>query len=155
MKNPFEEILNLLKTNKVEYQLIEHEPVYTSEQAARVRGLSLAEGAKSLLLKANNSFVLAVLPGDRKLDSKKVKIILQTKKLRFATPEEVVNIMGCEIGACYPFGNILKIRTLVDPKLGTNDGISFNPGLHEKTIRLRWRDYRKIVQPELHIITAE
>lgn len=147
MKNPFEAIVQLLESKKVEYQLLEHEPVYTSEQAAEIRGLSLAEGAKSLLLKANKEFILVVLPGDQKLDSKKVKTIMGTKKLRFASPEEVIDIMGCEIGACYPFGNISEIRTIVDPKLSKNISVSFNPGLHHKTIRLSWVDYACLVQP--------
>ncbi len=155
MKNPFAAIIQLLESEKVKYKLLEHEPVYTSEQAAKVRGLTLAEGAKSLLLKASREFILIVLPGDQKLDSKKVKTILSTKKLRFATPEEVVDIMGCEIGACYPLGSILGIRTFVDPKLGKNESISFNPGLHDKTIRLTWIDYKRLVQPEIFAVSAD
>ena len=37
----FEKIINLLQKNNVNYQLFEHEPVFTSEQAAKVRNLSL------------------------------------------------------------------------------------------------------------------
>ncbi len=155
MKNPFKTIIQLLESKKIVYELLEHEPVYTSEQAAVTRGLSLAEGAKSLLLKANNEFILVVLPGDQKLDSKKVKTIVGAKKLRFATPEEVVGIMGCAIGACYPLGNVLEIRTFVDPKLGKNESISFNPGLHDKTIRLTWADYARLVQPEIQDVTID
>lgn len=154
MKNPFEVIVQLLESEKVAYQLLEHEPVYTSKQAAEIRGARLAEGAKSLLLKANKEFILVVLPGDQKLDSKKIKTIMGTKKLRFATPEEVVDIMGCEIGACYPLGNILEMRTFVDPKLGRNETIWFNPGLHDKTIRLSWIDYERLVQPEILDVTT-
>lgn len=149
MINPFDEIIKLLNKNKIQYQLIEHEPVYTSEQAARVRGLSLSEGAKSLLLKTDDRFILVVLPGDRKLNSKELKKHIKTRDLRFATPDEVVQIMGCEIGSCYPFGNIIGIDTMADIELGKNEYISFNPGLHNKTIRLKYADYQQIVEPTI------
>lgn len=31
----------------------------------------------------------------------------------------------------------------------TNGFISFNPGVHNKTIRIRWDDYQKLTQPKL------
>lgn len=149
MQNPYEEIVKLLDNQTIKYEILEHEPVYTSEQAAKVRGLSLREGAKSLLLKAGNKFILVVLPGDKKLDSKKLKQRLSTKNLRFASPEEVKEIMGCEIGACYPIGTIIGIKPLVETSLSQNEIISFNPGVHNKSIKIQWDDYQRLANPEL------
>ena len=59
---PYNEIVKLL--NDIEHDLIEHEHVVTSEDAARVRGLDLSEGMKSLLLSADGEPVLVVLRGD-------------------------------------------------------------------------------------------
>ncbi|EKE06157.1 MAG: YbaK/prolyl-tRNA synthetase associated region [uncultured bacterium] len=149
MQNPYEEIIRQLANHSIKYEVLEHEPVYTSEQAAKVRGLSLQQGAKSLLLKADNKFILIVLPGDKKLNSKKLKKMLGIKNLRFATPEEVKEIMGCEIGACYPIGTIIGIKPLVDTLLSQNEIISFNPGVHNKSIKIRWSDYQGLTDPEL------
>lgn len=153
MLNPYKYIIQLLQRNKIEFQLIEHAPVYTSKQAANVRGLNMSEGAKSLLLKTDKIFILAILPGDKKLDSKKLKRALGIKDLRFSTSEEVEKIMGCQVGACYPFGEPSKTKTLVDKSLSLNEFISFNPGVHNKTIRIRWDDYQKLTQPKLLDIT--
>ncbi len=122
---------------------MEHEPVYTSEQAADVRGISIEQGAKSLLLKTDDTFTLCVLPGNKRLDTKKLKRLLGVKNARFATAEEVKEIMGCQIGACYPFGNLINIRMLVDAALGNNHTLSFNPGVHDKSIKMQWTDYQK------------
>jgi Ala-tRNA(Pro) deacylase len=149
MFNPHEEIIKLLKTNNIDYKETEHEPVYTSEQAAKVRGISLSQGAKSLLLKSENDFILAILPGDRKLDSKKFKGLLKIKDFRFALPEEVKNKMGCEIGACYPFGNLIGLLTYVDNSLSKNEVISFNPGVHDRSIEIKWRDFYLVVKPKM------
>lgn len=149
MINPYEEIINLLKTNNISYKETEHEPVFTSEQAAKVRGISASQGAKSLLLKCEGGFILVVLPGDRKLDSKKLKNLLRIKEFRFALPEEVKNKMGCEIGACYPFGNLIGLPTYVDNSLSKNDIISFNPGLHTRSLEIQWRDFYSLVKPKM------
>lgn len=149
MQNPFEKIKEFLKEHSIQYELIEHEAVYTSEQAASIRGISLHQGAKALLLKAKENFILCILPGDKRLDSKKVKKLLDVKDLRFATKEEVVQIMGCEIGACYPFGNVINVRMIVDPSLSENDIISFNPGIHTRSIKTKYKDWFEITKPEV------
>ena len=42
-------IRELLDDSRVEYRIFEHEPVYTSEQASRVRGVELKTGVKALV----------------------------------------------------------------------------------------------------------
>jgi len=154
MTEPYEAIIRLLDEAHIEYEKIEHEPVFTSEQAAAVRGMQLGQGAKSLLLKTKDGeFVLAVMPGDKRADSKKLKDVLHTKSLRFAMPEEVVEHMGCEIGACYPLGVVAGLRTLVDTSLGQNQIISFNPGRHDVSIKMKYADYVKLANAEIVSIT--
>lgn len=149
MPNPYEKITQLLQEQGIAFEKIEHEPVYTSEQAAAVRGISLDAGAKSLLFKTKQGFVLAVLPGSKRVDSKKLKKILHAKDIRFATPEEVKEHMGCEIGSCYPLGVIAGLRTLVDESLGQNTVISFNPGRHDMSFKIRYADYQTLASPEV------
>lgn len=152
---PYDAIISLLKTNDISYEEIEHKPVSTSEEAAAVRGLSMKEGAKSLLIKAGSTFYLLIIPGDRRLDSKKVKKLLSVKSFRFATPEEVVSVMKCEIGSCYPFGEIIHIEHYVDSSFSENEYISFNPGVHTKSIRMRWVDYSTLIGAKITLLTQE
>ncbi len=149
MLRPFDEIVKLLRGNSIKFEEVNHEAVYTSEQAANIRGMDLHAGAKSLLLKAGEEFILAVLPGDVRLDTKKFKQILGVKDLRFASPTEVEEVMGCQIGACYPFGSVAGVKMIVDPSLGENEVISFNPGMHNKSLKINFLDYLKVTQPML------
>ena len=149
MTNPYEKIVDLFHKHSVEFEELEHEPVYTSEQAAAVRGLSIEQGAKSLLFKTKTGFVLVVVPGNQRVESRKLKKLLGVKDVRFATPEEVKEYMGCEIGACYPFGNVAGLHTLVDKSLGQNDVISFNPGRHDTSIKMSYADYIKLAEPQI------
>jgi len=146
---PFQVIIDLLNQKEIKYELVQHPPVFTCEQAANIRGTTLHQGAKTLLLKVDTNFILAVMPGDKRLDSKKLKSYLHAKNLRFATPDEVKNQMGCEIGACYPFGNVIDIEMVVDPSLSQNQQISFNPGVHDRSIIMKYPDFISIVSPKI------
>src|SRR5215831_15965060 len=126
----FDRLEALLHHQAVEFTVLRHEPVFTSEQAATVRGTTLSSGAKALVLKAGDSFVLAVLPADRKLDSKKARDALGVKGLRFATKEEVEQLTGLQPGSIPPFGSLFGLKTHCDPSLGENESINFNAGDH-------------------------
>ena len=64
---------NLLKERGVEFSVLRHQPVFTSEEAAAVRGVALSTGAKALICKVDVGFVMFVIPADRKLNSKPVR----------------------------------------------------------------------------------
>lgn len=153
--NPYQEILNLLQKGEVTYRVIKHEPVYTSQQAEEVSGLSLSQGAKVILLFAETQFALAVLPGDRKVDTKKVANYLGIKKVRFASEEEVKTVMHCDVGACYPFGSFLGVRTIADPLLQQEEIIAFNPGVNDQSIIMSGSDYFKIAKPEIQSVVRD
>ena len=153
MEATFKKVTDFLDEQGAPYKILEHEPVFTSEQAAKIRGTSLKQGAKALLFKSKENFILIVAPGDKRVDSKKLKKLLGTKDLRFATPEEVKQVMGCEIGACYPFGNLIGVRMIVDKSVGKNEIISFNAGLHNRSVLIKYADYEKAVNPEVVDIT--
>lgn len=144
--DPYIQIKDLLQYNSIEFDEVEHAPVFTSTEAQEVTGISLHQGVKSLLIKSKNGYGLFVLPGDTRLDAKKVKKILGVSNLRFATPQEVEEVMRCAVGACYPFGTICKTPMFVDRSILKNTQISFNPGRHDRTITLAVDDYQQIAE---------
>lgn len=154
MSEPFEEIQSLLDKEHVDYELLEHDPVHTSEEAARVRDDSREIGAKSLLLKSEAGFIVAVLQGSSRLDTKKTTRHLGVaRNPRFATPEEVEEQMGCQVGACYPLAHLANLRTILDEPFTRQEEISFNPGVHDKTITMPMADYIRLTQPEIATIS--
>ena len=88
-ENVLQRLKSLLDASQMVYDVLRHAPVYTSEEAAQVRGTPLASGAKALICKADERFVMIVLPADRKLASKSVRKSQGVKSLRFASREEV------------------------------------------------------------------
>src|SRR5437588_7600993 len=100
----FERLQEKLMAAGVAFRVSHHAPVYTSEEAAAVRGVPLSSGAKALVVKAGDAFCLLVVPADRKLDSKKARAALGVKALRFASREEVEQLTGLVPGSIPTFG---------------------------------------------------
>ena len=149
MREDFENIKKLLEEHTVAYQLIEHEAVFTSEQAASVRNADLKEGAKSMIVRSNGTFYNFVLSAAKKINWTKLKNILNTKSASLATPEEVKRTVHCEIGSVPPFGNLYKIKLYCDPSLLKNEMIEFNAGLHTHSIRMKAQDWKNLTEPEI------
>ncbi|MEK6936857.1 MAG: YbaK/EbsC family protein [Nanoarchaeota archaeon] len=147
MEQVFNEIKKLLDLNKITYKVYDHEPTPTSKDAARVRGTKEEQGAKAIILRSEGQFFLCVLPGNERIDLKKLRLIITKKSLSLATKEEVLKVTNCVPGEVPPFGNIFKIKTLVDKSLLRNEEIAFNAGLMTKSIVMKTQDFLKIVNP--------
>ncbi|MHC4403895.1 MAG: YbaK/EbsC family protein, partial [Planctomycetota bacterium] len=137
----FQRIEGLLQQHGVAFDVLRHEPVYTSQEAADVRGTPLASGAKALVCKAEEEFVMFVLPADRKLASREVRRAKGWRKLRFANREEVCELTGLAPGAIPPFGSLFALPTLCDRALGEHESVNFNAGDHSISISMRYADY--------------
>lgn len=143
----FQRIKELLDGAGIVHTVMEHEPVYTSEQAAAVRGTPLASGAKALIVKADDRFVLLILPADRKLESKTARNALGAKGLRFATREEVLEMTGLQPGSIPPFGSLFGLPVYCDPGLAANASINFNAGDLCRSVQMAYADWERVEQP--------
>lgn len=145
----FGRVCALLDGAGVAYDVLRHEPVYTSAEAAAVRGTPLASGAKALVCKADEQFVMFVVPADRKLDSKQVRKSLGWRSLRFGTADEVLERTGLRPGSIPPFGSLFALPTFCDERLGEHERINFNAGDHAISISMPYADYLKAEAPSL------
>jgi Ala-tRNA(Pro) deacylase len=151
----FDRVGSLLKQHGIAFQVLRHTPVYTSEEAARVRGTPLASGAKALICKGEEAFVMFVLPADRKLDSRTARRTKGWRKLRFATREEVLELTGLVPGSIPPFGSLFSLPTLCDRRLGESEVINFNAGDHSISVSMRYVDYIQVEKPELGVFAEQ
>ncbi len=143
----FDRLIESLDARQVPYDVLRHEPVYTSEEAARVRGTSLASGAKALICKADRQFVLIVLPADLRLASKRIRKSQGIRSLRFATRDEVADLTGLQPGSIPPFGSLFDLPTWCDAALAEQPQINFNAGDHEVSVSMRYDDFFRFEQP--------
>ncbi|MEM7659726.1 MAG: YbaK/EbsC family protein [Bacteroidota bacterium] len=146
----FARICQWLEEEQVAFRSLHHEPTFTSEESAKVRGEPLEVGGKALLLKIDETFRLFVLSAHLKLHSSALKKHFRAKKLRFATKEELMEKTGLLPGSVPPFGEpILPFELYVDESVLANDRIAFNAGSLTDSIILDIAAYQRLAQPQV------
>jgi len=147
--NILNRIRKLLNGANIDYREAHHEPTRTSEESAAARGEPLSVGAKALLLRTDDVFRLFVLPADRKLDSNAIRRHLGVRKTRFATIEELDEMVGLVPGAVPPFGEpVLPFELYADESVGTEHGkVAFNAGSLTDSIIMSAADWEALARP--------
>jgi Ala-tRNA(Pro) deacylase len=137
-----------LKEHGVRFQTHEHAVVYTAQEVAAQEHVSGHALAKSVLVRADDRFVLCVLPASRKLDLNKVGHALGAKRVSLADEQEMAErFPDIEVGAESPLGSIYSLPTLVDEHLARVREITFQADTHRQVIRMTYADYAALCKP--------
>lgn len=107
-------------------------PTATSQQAADNIGCELGQIVKSICFIVEDQPVIVLTSGDQKVDDRKLAEAydVSRKKVRTATPEELVEIWGYEAGSVPPFGHRERIPTFIDSTLRRFDILYAAGGAH-------------------------
>ena len=143
-------LCTLLTQEGVAYRTLHHEPTLTSEDSARARGEDVRIGGKALVVKVGEDFRLFVLSAARKLNSIAIKDHFAAKKLRFASPEELLQLTGLVPGSVPPSGKpLLPFELFVDASILDNERIAFNAGSLTDSIIMPVVDYLRVARPHV------
>ena len=148
MKIPLQ-LIDCLNESKVRYEILHHPEAVTAQRIAQAEHVKGRHHAKVVMIKSGEQRLMAVLPADHQIDLEKVgKVIGKTASLD--SEKEFKSLFpDCAIGAMPPFGNLYGLPTYVDKSLAAQDYIVFEAGTHSDAIKLRYRDYEKIVKPQV------
>jgi len=92
---------------------------------------------------------MTVLPADRQLDLRKLEGITQGRTALQSEGEFAPLFPDCAVGAMAPFGNVYGLPTYVDRHLAEEDYIVFEAGSYTEAIKLSYRDYERVVKPQV------
>jgi Ala-tRNA(Pro) deacylase len=137
-------LIAYLRDNDANFEVMQHEPVRTSEEAARVRGTPLEQGAKALVFRADDRSVLLVLPANRRIDTRAYKRAFGIKNLRMVSAEELRLMTGLDVRAVPPFGHLMGLPTYVDEGLLALPRIAFNAGSRSTSVVMATGDYARL-----------
>ncbi len=132
---------------KPEY--LQHEAVITSEDAARTRGFELKQGIKAILFtNGKGEFIVADVPAHMKVDQKLVAKAntWSNSSIRIATPQEVIEQTGCEIGSVPPFGHKNSLKVFYDERIFDNNYNAFNIGLRTHSVKIKTEDIKQLLE---------
>jgi Ala-tRNA(Pro) deacylase len=138
---------SLLEENHVPFTSMAHTTAYTAQGAAATMKISGKDLAKTVVLRAGDFTVLAVLPAAHHASLEKLGNLLG-KPVRLATEQEFGELFpDCELGAMPPFGELYGLPIYVDESLAADEEIVFNAGTHHDAIRLRYADFARLAKP--------
>jgi len=136
MRSVFENITDYMHSRGIAHRCLEHDPVYTTEQAEGTVGHAPSEGTKSLALESECGLAVATVSGSERLDFGAIKRILGVRRLRMHNRSLLHQDFGVDDGGLAPFGYQPGIEILISETLIAEERIFFNPGRNDLTIEV-------------------
>jgi Ala-tRNA(Pro) deacylase len=155
----FDRLVALLTEAKAKFRVIEHEAEGRSDKISVIRGNRPDQAAKAMVLDVRGGGggrrnVLAILPGNRKLDFNAVATLFEARKCGFASPETAQELTGCAMGAVPPFAFNPVLSVVVDQDLLANETLFFNAGRLDRSMELDTQDWLAAAKPRVAKIAA-
>lgn len=156
----FDRLVALLTQAKAEFRVIEHESEGRSAAISTIRGNRPDQAAKAMVLDVRGGgggrrSVLAILPGNRKLDFNAVAALFEARKCGFASPETAQVLTGCVMGAVPPFALNPDLAIVVEEDLLANETLFFNAGRLDRSMELATKDWLAAARPRVAKIAAK
>lgn len=143
-----ERLRKFLREHHVEYRPIHHTRDYTAQQAAADTHTPGREFAKTVIVSVDGKPAMAVLPAHHSVDLESLREALGAEEVSLAGEQAIAELCpDCEVGAEPPFGNLYGLPVYVSRALTGDEEITFKAGTHEDVVRMRYRDFRKLVKP--------
>jgi Ala-tRNA(Pro) deacylase len=147
---PVQKLKEFLDREKIKYVSIVHSTAYTAQEVAASAHITGKELAKTVIVELDGRMAMAVLPANRKIVMTDLREVTGSDEAKFASEDEFKKqFPDCETGAMPPFGNLYGMEVYVAETLIDNDEIAFNAGSHTEAIKMRYKDFDRLVQPKI------
>ena len=142
---------------KISYEVYNHPLAYTAQEIAERQHFSGKEMAKVVMLEVDGGLIMAVVTASQKVHLNNIKANVAAHEVRLATEDEFISkFPDCGIGSMPPFGNLFGLPVYVHPAVEKDESIYFNAGNHVQTVKLRYKDFEKLVKPRVvHLAEAK
>lgn len=148
----YQQVANKLQELDIAYDVVEHPPAFTTEQAdSYIEGL---EGVrtKSMFLtnKKKTQYYLLVMDDHKSLDMDDFKEQVGANRIRMASADSLAEKMNLSAGTVSPFGllnNAEKdIQVYFDKDILSEEIMTFHPNTNEKTIFIKTQDLFRFLE---------
>jgi Cys-tRNA(Pro)/Cys-tRNA(Cys) deacylase len=119
-----------LRRKKVPYEVVKYEHEEKgAEFAAKATGYPLERTVKTLVVELDRkSYCLALLPGHRELDLKKLAALCSVKRSAMVDIKTAERLTGYLVGGISPFGTQQRLETFMEESILANEEILINAG---------------------------
>lgn len=147
-----EKVFQRLKELNINFEVTEHEAVYTIEDMDRLGITQIGDVPKNLFLRDEKGkrHFLVVLEKDKKADLKNIQSQLGCTRLSFASAERLDKYLKLEKGEVTPLSVIndteAKVEVVFDNDLKGKEKIGVHPNTNTATVWISFEDVKKVVE---------
>lgn len=129
-----------LRQKGVWFRIVQKSSTVHTADASKVTGISLGRITKSLVFMADGQPILAVVPGDRKVDSRKLGKVVGAQKVELVPFEEAEKFSGYPPGGTSPVYHVNIDRVVFDSLLMHFETIYGGGGARDRLLEMKVRD---------------
>jgi len=118
----------------------------TAQDAANSLKCEVGAIVKSLLFRAENTFLICLIAGDKRCSLNKLKKILQKKDVSMANADEVKKNTGFSIGGVSPVAHAISLDIFIDNSLNRFPYIFAAAGHPNCVFKITYDDLIKITK---------
>ena len=141
--DPYQQVKEKLDELGISFDVVEHPPAFTTEQAdSYIEGLE-AVRTKSMFLtnKKKTQFYLLIMDDQKPLDMEDFKEQVEANRIRMASADSLAEKMQLPAGTVSPFGLLNNgekdIRVYFDKDIVSEEIMTFHPNTNEKRSLLK------------------
>ncbi len=147
-----EKIFSFLEKLDIPYEVHQHPPVHTVEEAETYWKEIEGAHTKNLFLRDNKGkrHFLVVMEKNQAADLGAISGKLGAGKLSFASDNRLAKYLNLEKGAVSPFGLINdeenQVEVVLDKKLKNKKQINFHPNVNTATLTITYQDFERFLE---------
>lgn len=150
----YQRLITLLDTTQTPYRLIDHEPDGTTDSVSALRGHPVSHAAKCIILRVKldrrtTRHVLAVVPGDRRVDLDAVRTLFQARYVGFSDAATAERLAHAAPGTVLPFAFDPALELVADPQVIARPQLYFNAARFDRSAVLSGADYARLARPRI------
>jgi Ala-tRNA(Pro) deacylase len=160
VRDTYHRLIRLLDEGGARYRLIDHEPEGTTELVSAMRGNPVEQAAKAIVLivkpdRRSTRYVLAVVPGDRRVDLAAVRALYGARYVGFSDAATAERLAQAVPGTVLPFSFEPELELIADPAIVKSDVLYFNAARLDRSVCVSGADYAALAHPRVeHIATG-
>ena len=121
----------------------------TAKDAAKSLGCDVGAIVKSLVFRADSTFLVCLVAGDKRCSLNKLKKIISKKDVCMANADEVKVNTGFSIGGVPPIAHLKKLNILIDQSLGRFESVFAAAGHPNSIFRIKYNQLVQLTKGEV------
>ncbi|MHA1646691.1 MAG: prolyl-tRNA synthetase associated domain-containing protein [Promethearchaeota archaeon] len=146
-----------LSENNIVYSLTEHPAVFTVDQVKQLCNDLPGKHLKNLFVRdtRTDQHYLITIPSEKRLDLNNFRRMIGARKIRFGSPEKLMEYLGLTAGSVSPLGLVNDLHNnvefIVDQDVWNAKSVSIHPNINTASIEVEQDVFHTIIAKAGHL----